>query len=311
MPTWGDIISEVNESIIGDGPPDLDGIRRKYLLKLQQHTNRNTIIYATNWTQSVPNVDPESLSISDEDLQGFMETVHCLQGQELDLILHSPGGSPEAAEAIISYLREKFTDIRVIIPQAAMSAATMIACASNRIVMGKQSSLGPIDPQIFIQTKFGVRMMPAQDIVDEFEDAETISKEEPEKLGAWIPILDQYSPGLLTHCKRARELSETLVGNWLSSWMLKGIKTDDEIKVISNDLAEHRLFQSHSRHMQRDTARDMFNLVIEDLESDQIFQDLVLSVYHATTITFQAGALKIIENHLGKAFVKSSPSTTK
>lgn len=311
MPTWGEILKEVNETIVNNNPPDLDGVRRKYLLKLNQHTKRNTIIYATNWTQSVPNADPESLSISDEDLQGFMETVHGLEGDELDLILHSPGGSPEAAEAIVLYLRKKFKEIRVIIPQAAMSAATMIACASDKIVMGKQSYLGPIDPQIFIQTKFGVRMMPAQDIVDEFKDAEEISKNEPEKLGAWMPILDQYNPGLLKHCKRARQLSETLVENWLSAWMLKDKKTEKEIADIAKDLAEHDLFQSHSRHMDRDTARDMFNLNVEDLEGDQIFQDLVLSVYHATTITFQAGVLKIIENHLGKAFVKSLPTQNK
>ncbi len=164
MPTWGEILKETEKTIVANNPPDFDGIRRKYLLKLQQYTKRNTIIYATNWTQCVPNADPEALSISEEDLQGFMETVHCLKGDELDLILHSPGGSPEAAEAIVLYLRSKSIDIRVIIPHAAMSAATMIACSSNRIVMGKQSSLGPIDPQIFIQTKFGIRMMPAQDI---------------------------------------------------------------------------------------------------------------------------------------------------
>ena len=307
MPTWGDILNEVNESIVGDNPPDFDKIRRKYLLKLWQHTKRNTIIYAANWTQSVPNADPESISISEEDLQGFMETVHCLNGKELDLILHSPGGSPEAAEAIILYLRKKFTDIRVIIPHAAMSAATMMACASNRIVMGKQSSLGPIDPQIFIQTRFGTRMVPAQDIVDEFEDAEAISKNEPKKLGAWMPILDQYNPGLIKYCKRARQFSETLVETWLSKWMLKNVKTDHQIAEIAHKLAEHNIFQSHSRHMQRETARRMFSLVVDDLEDDQVFQDLVLSVYHATTITFQAGALKIIENHLGKAFVKSLP----
>ena len=237
-----------------------------------------------------------------------METVHCLKGKKLDLILHSPGGSAEAAEAIILYLRKKFTDIRVIIPHAAMSAATMMACASNRIVMGKQSSLGPIDPQIFIPTKFGTRMMPAQDIVDEFEDAEAISKNEPEKLGAWVPILDQYNPGLIKQCKRARQFSESLVKSWLSKGMLKEIKTDEEITEIAKQLAEHNLFQSHSRHMHREAARRVFGLVIDDLEDDQIFQDLVLSVYHATTITFQAGVLKIIENHLGKAFVKSLPS---
>ncbi len=121
-----------------------------------------------------------------------------------------------------------------------------------------------------------------------------------------MPILDQYNPGLIKHCTRARELSETLVKNWLSFWMLKD-QTDDEIKKISKDLAEHDLFQSHFRHMARDSARDVFNLVVDDLEDDQILQDLVLSIYHATTITFQTGVLKIIENHLGKAFVKSLP----
>ena len=46
-------------------------------------------------------------------------------------------------------------------------------------------------------------------------------------------------------------------------------------------------------------------LIIEDLEDDQEFQDLILSVFHATTHTFNGtNAVKIIENHTGKAFVK-------
>jgi len=46
-------------------------------------------------------------------------------------------------------------------------------------------------------------------------------------------------------------------------------------------------------------------LIIEDLEDDQEFQDLILSVFHATTHTFNGtNAVKIIENHNGKAFVK-------
>jgi len=46
-------------------------------------------------------------------------------------------------------------------------------------------------------------------------------------------------------------------------------------------------------------------LKITNLEDDQVFQDLVLSVFHATTHTFSGTpAVKIIENHNGKAFVK-------
>ena len=69
-------------------------------------------------------------------------------------------------------------------------------------------------------------------------------------------------------------------------------------------VADHQEFKSHGRHINRDKAKEM-GLVIEDLEDDQEFQDLVLSVFHATTHTFNGtNAVKIIENHMGTAFVK-------
>ena len=50
--------------------------------------------------------------------------MECHRG--LDLILHTPGGFPEAAESIVKYLRSKFsTNIRVIVPHLSMSAGTM------------------------------------------------------------------------------------------------------------------------------------------------------------------------------------------
>ena len=98
-----------------------------------------------------------------------MEVSHGLSGDQLDLILHSPGGYPEAAEAIVAYLRSRFADIRVIVPQLAMSAATMIACAADKIVLGKHSFLGPTDPQIMLATPLGVRSVPAQSVLDQFD----------------------------------------------------------------------------------------------------------------------------------------------
>ena len=80
--------------------------------------------------------------IVDEDIQALMEVTEDLHSSSVDLILHSPGGSPEVAEAIVAYLRSRFRDIRVIVPNLAMSAATMIACSGNKIVMGKHSLFG-------------------------------------------------------------------------------------------------------------------------------------------------------------------------
>jgi ClpP class serine protease len=50
-----------------------------------------------------------------------------------------------------------------------MSAATMLACSANRIVMGKHSFLGPIDPQFIIQTELGRASVPAHAIEEQFE----------------------------------------------------------------------------------------------------------------------------------------------
>jgi len=150
-----------------------------------------------------------------------MEVIHGLKGPKLDFILHSPGGSLEAAEALVLYLRSKFEHIRVIVPQMAMSAATMIACAGDVIILGKHFFLGPIDPQIIINTPLGQRMVPAQAILEQFEQAKS-ECQDPAKLGAWLPMLNQYGPDLLIQCENANKLSEELVQGWLETYMFKG-----------------------------------------------------------------------------------------
>ena len=122
MPIWSEILAELNASAQGR-PPDFDGVRRKYLSRLYAYTGRNVILYASGWLQKEA-ASPGAVSIGDEDIQALMEVIQGLQGTALDLILHSPGGSVEAAEAIVSYLRSRFLHIRVIVPQLAMSAAT-------------------------------------------------------------------------------------------------------------------------------------------------------------------------------------------
>jgi ClpP class serine protease len=70
-------------------------------------TGRATILYETKWTMPGAGVTPDLLSLTPNDIHGFMEAVHGLTGSDLDLIIHSPGGSAEAAEAIVLYLRSK------------------------------------------------------------------------------------------------------------------------------------------------------------------------------------------------------------
>ena len=304
MPTWGEILKELRENMEKEKKPPFDMVRRKYLRGLSEYTRRDIILYATKWTQPA-NIPSEMISITDEDIQGFMEVISGLSEPNLDLIIHSPGGSAEATEALVKYLRVKFRHIRVIIPYGAMSAATMLACAADVIVMGKHSFIGPIDPQVIVHTRLGIRTIPAQAIIEQFKKAKEECKDDPKNLGVWLPIVEQYGPALIVECEHAIDLSKTLVLDWLTEYMFsKEQNAEETIKKIADTLANHSLFKSHRRHIDREQAKEI-GLKVENLEDDDKLQDLVLSVFHATTHTFDGtGAVKIIENQLGKAFIK-------
>jgi len=308
MPTWGQILAEMvnSPSRAANGGPDCDGVRRKYLAHLHDLTGRAAIVYATAFTEPKP-TPPAALQVALGDLQGFMEAVSGTTERELDLILHSPGGSAEAAESIISYLRQRFGHIRVFVPLAAMSAATMMALGADIIVMGKHSQLGPIDPQFTISTPEGPRSAAAKAILNQFERAKRECAADQTALAAWLPILRSYSPGLLSQCESSRELAEQMVKGWLEQYMYRGdLDAAAKASAVAAWFANYDNFASHSRAVTLSSAQEN-GVKVEPLETDQEIQDTVLSIFHATTHTFaQTGAGKIIENHLGRAYITMS-----
>ncbi|MGB9113509.1 MAG: hypothetical protein WCF24_12385 [Acidimicrobiales bacterium] len=276
--------------------PDFDRVRRKYLSQLYDVTQRPTIIYYTDFFGK----GGPAASISLEDMQGMMEVCKDLPGPNLDIILHSPGGSAEAAASIVGYLRKKYFDIRIFVPLAAMSAATMWVLASNRIVMGKHSQLGPIDPQV---VSSGGWQAPARAILQQFERAKEECKD-PSLLGAWVPILQQYGPALIQQCETAEKLAKRLVREWLTQYMFQSDPEGEAKANLAADyFADYELHQSHALGINRDQARSV-GLFIDNLESSQQLQDAVLSVHHACMHTFQGPAVKIVENHLGRTFAR-------
>jgi len=112
--------NEIYSSITGAS----DSVRRKYLKELADYTKRDTILYSSAFISYKPNVPGILISVTNQDIQSFMAGMQGLNSDKLDLILHSPGGSLEAAEQIVKYLRNKYSYIRAIVPQNAMSAGT-------------------------------------------------------------------------------------------------------------------------------------------------------------------------------------------
>lgn len=289
MAGWDDVLDEIKRSPLKNA---VDEVRHQYLRRLSELTGRNTIAYYSSWlTRRVENTD-----INDNDMNGFMNTVRGLDCENgLDLVLHTPGGSPMAAEAIVKYLRSKFgKNIRVIVPHMAMSAGTMIACSAKEIIMGKQSSLGPIDPQL--------NGIPAYSIQSEFEDAKLDLANGTQNFNYWRLLLSKYPAAYVKMAMDAIALSDTLLREWLGSCMLEDAASET-IEKVCNSLNEHVDSKAHARHFDASFCKSI-GLHIIDLEADQRLQDAVLSVHHCYVHTFAStAAVKIIENQNGKAFI--------
>ena len=299
MPNWGQVLTEIQGTRV-DNP--LDTIRRKYLKIMHEYTGRNVIAYYSGFLQKN---NPNS-AIDDNDKNALMQAVYGLDKTKgLDLILHTPGGNTAATESIVKYLRSIFgTDIRAFIPQMAMSAGTMIALSCKEIVMGKQSNIGPIDPQ------FGG--MSCAGVIEEFDNAIKSVKTDPASAPLWQVIISKYHPTFLGDCQKAIKWSNTMVEEWLSTNMLSDHANprEDASKIVEV-LSSHEETFTHSKHIHMD---DCFSLGIkvvplESFESKIIedckdLQDCVLTIHHTYMHTFSnSTAIKIIENHIGSAMI--------
>lgn len=291
MGNWNSIQTQIRNT-----PDQYAQVRMDYLQKLFKLTGRNVITYYSAWLNKrfLDNID---IDINDGDMEGFMACVYSMTCENgLDLILHTPGGDPTATESIVNYLRDKFnSDIRVIVPQIAMSAGTMLACAGKEIVMGKQSSLGPIDPQYH-----GV---PLYNVMLEFEEAKRDLADHPENIQYWKIRLQQYPAAFLQTAVDAIELSDLLLKDWLGSCMFNKNNEEDR-KIIDNIVSkfnEHYANKTHGRHFNADFSRAS-GLKIKMMEEDQSLQDIVLSLHHAYMISLdETNAVKIIECQSGKS----------
>ena len=211
--------------------------------------------------------------------------------------MHTPGGDLAATESIVDYLHRMFgRDIRAVIPQLSMSAGTMIACACRAVILGKQSSLGPIDPQ------FGG--IPAHGVIKEFEEAIEAVKKDPASLPIWREVVRKYHPTFIGECRNALDWSRQIVRTWLEAGMFFG-ESDAAAKAskVVAYLSDHDNTKTHARHITINEA-ETIGLKVIRLEDNQTVQDLVLTVHHAFMHTFaNSKAVKITENHLENAVV--------
>lgn len=315
MASWNDVLDEFNRQVGADeaetNQKRLDWLAGRMVESLTRvrrlRSDRNVLLYGSAFLQK-PDVPGYNIAITSEDLNGLMAVIHGMDWDKgLAIVLHTPGGQTNATETVVSYLRSKFTDIEVIVPALAMSAGSMISLAADRIVMGRQSQLGPIDPQLALPNGLNIS---ARAVTEQFDRAKSEVLANQAAAHVWAPIVQSLGPALLQEAQNALDYSERMVARWLADGMFRTknnpAKHGNKVAQHFNDASTHK---SHGRRIGREEARSK-GVVVEDLEVDQDLQDAVLTAYHVMTLVFgMTATVKVLWSDAGSVWAKSWAGT--
>lgn len=132
-----------------------------YTIHKYEHENNSKIIFMrdiniTRWNTIIYNILHflfKDIVISINDDVSFRRILSKNSNKNIDIILESTGGYISSNDCIINFMDNHQHKINTYIHDYAMSAATMIALASDNIYMSNYAHQSPTDPQIVINNE--------------------------------------------------------------------------------------------------------------------------------------------------------------
>lgn len=282
-----DVLKEV-----GIAAQESDRVRSEMILKhkilipqYEKEENRKLIVYIAKIGNQKSAINPDDIA----PIGSMLANCGCVEN--LDLMIHSPGGSGVTAEKIVemcrSYTKKEF---RVVVPNMAKSAATIISLGADKIVMGYCSELGPIDAQKFINIGGITQQLSAQSFISARDNLIEKLNEAKAKGEEYIGYLQQLSsstvePAFIEECKRELNFAIDLVKKWLPQYMLKlknpGLITKqlDSIAVqIAKNLSSADVRFAHGR-MIGPSECESLGLNISILQKEDPAWNLLWEIY--------------------------------
>lgn len=168
----------------------------------------------------------------------------------LDLMLTSPGGDAETAVRIARMCHAERQDFRVIVPDTAASAATLLALAAESVVMSNSSALGPIDPQVPLPARRA--FIPAKDILEIVDDLESRTTCNPAAFELYAALLADIDAVVYQIAKAAIRRTMELVPEVLS--LRQDPPTEEETEEMARALQGRAM---HSATIGHDQAKSL------------------------------------------------------
>jgi hypothetical protein len=209
-----------------------------------------------------------------EDVIAFVDLLHNVNPDHpIDLMLHTGGGDIDAAEKLMSMVRNRAgtKPVRIIVPDYAKSAGTLMALGADRIIMSDTSELGPIDPQVIRADRNGNRLAHSvKNYLDAYNRYQKALERDPSDVTA-LTMLSKLDPETVQLfegvMKRAREFAE---GQLKQGMMSNGGNWTQAVSA----LLDATQFQTHGQPISwQDAADPKIGLTVEYMEpNDPLWQ---------------------------------------
>ena len=271
--------------------------RQAIIRQIQEQTSYRLICY----------VSGGQANIARDDVMPFMDLLHNVPADRcLELMLHTPGGDVDVAEKLISMVRNKAgtAQLRVIVPDFAKSAGTLMVLGADCVVMSDSSELGPIDPQVEFSGLDGQsRQVPAQTYIDAYEEFTKEIKQDPENVSAKI-MLGKLDPIVLEFCRAIKERARSLAEGQLKRGMFRN---GGNWTQAASELLDTKRWQSHSQAISSDDAKDKrIGLHVKYLDPQSETWQMYWQLYCLQRLTI-ADRQKLYESDFASLVVGDSP----
>ena len=268
------------ESLVNHQYIDIDIIKeiRRSIREIIDIRQKPLVCYISN----VVKPRRTSVAIEDSDDLPFNEMIASLpqETREIDVAIVTPGGFAHQVAKFVNALRPRFDRVSFIILNKAMSAGTIFVMSGDEIIMGNQSQIGPIDPQV--RSKNG-EFMPAQSLLTLIDEIKKRGEEQIKKglQPSWtdLQILKGIDPKEIGNAMSASNYSIQLVEEYLFNFKFKTWDrhsdgrpvTEMDKKTRSNEIAsllcDHSKWKNHGHAITRESAWDVCKLKITHAES--------------------------------------------
>lgn len=224
--------------------------------------------------------------IRPNDVRLVKDAIKNATANSLNIVIDSGGGDAYSAVKIIRILRSRFKLIYGFVPRQAMSAATLMLLGTNKIYMGEESQLGPLDlpiehpadgstisalDKVNTLNNLGATVISIADEMfttmrDKLKNGEKIGKVEAVRLAMQTatelvkPIASQIDPYQLQEATRSLRIGQYYAFDLLSTAMMM----DDYKKAFSTATKFVHSYPDHSYAIFKEEAIDQLSLTIVD-----------------------------------------------